>query len=162
MLNVRSVFIKSLSNYWFVSNCKKGKRALVPSSVTRLGVLLLFGHLLKPLATIILPKLPTFLAIFVKVSKCFNFLVKSFWAFYIDIWRLFTGHTGPKSPLMASFLSRSYSAFFRCHLSSVKNFTAKLKSQKEVTNIIYDWSGTLGTSTLVGTNMPLVPTWSVL
>ena len=53
-------------------------------------------------------------------------------------------------------------SFFSMSSFERKNFTAKLKSQKEVTDIIYDWSGTLGTSTLVGANMPLVPTWSVL
>ena len=38
---------------------------------------------------------PHFLAIFLsKVSKSFVFLVKSFWATFIDIWRFFTGHAG--------------------------------------------------------------------
>ena len=45
------------------------------------------GNFSKPVATIILAKLPTFLAIFVKVLK--SFLVKSFWANFIDIWRYF-------------------------------------------------------------------------
>ena len=44
----------------------------IVTSVTRLGDLLHFGQLLKPLATIILPKLPTFLAIF-KGVKILNF-----------------------------------------------------------------------------------------
>ena len=48
----------------------------------------------KPLATIILPKLPTFLGIFIGV-KILIFLVKTIWGnFFLDIWRLFTGHTG--------------------------------------------------------------------
>ena len=47
-------------------------------SVTRLGDFCTLGNFLKPVATIILPKLPTFEAIFVKVSKSFDFLVKSF------------------------------------------------------------------------------------
>ena len=37
-----------------------------------------FGNFSKPVATIILPKLPTFQSNFVKVSKSFIFLVKSF------------------------------------------------------------------------------------
>ena len=39
-----------------------------------------YGKFLKPLATINLPKSPTFLGIFVKVSKCIIFIVKSFLA----------------------------------------------------------------------------------
>ena len=47
-------------------------------SVTRLGDLLDFGNFLKPLAAINLPKSPTFLGNFVKVSKSIIFQVKSF------------------------------------------------------------------------------------
>ena len=36
-------------------------------------------------------------AIFVKLLKSFVFLVKSFLPTFIDIWRFFTGHTGPWS-----------------------------------------------------------------
>ena len=50
----------------------------VQSRVTRLCNLLHFGTLFKACATIILPKLLTFLAIFVKVSKSFICLLKSF------------------------------------------------------------------------------------
>ena len=42
-------------------------------SVTRLGDLLDFGHVLKPLATYNLPKSPTFLGNFCKGVKIFNF-----------------------------------------------------------------------------------------
>ena len=35
-------------------------------------------------------------AIFVKVSKSFIFLVKSFWATFTDIWQFFSGHTSKK------------------------------------------------------------------
>ena len=41
------------------------------TSVTRLGDLLDFGQLLKPLVTINLPKSPTFLGNFVNESKAF-------------------------------------------------------------------------------------------
>ena len=41
-------------------------------SVTRLGELLDFGQLLKPLATINLPKSPTFLGNFCKVVKIYH------------------------------------------------------------------------------------------
>ena len=50
-------------------------RRSVTGSVTRLGDLLDFGLILKPLATIILPKSPTFLCIF---YKSLIFLAKSF------------------------------------------------------------------------------------
>ena len=45
----------------------------LPTSVTRLGDLLLLGNFLKPLATINLPKLPTFLGNFCTAVKIFNF-----------------------------------------------------------------------------------------
>ena len=43
------------------------------SSVSRLGDLLHFGHLLKPVVTIILPKLPTFLGNFCRGVEIFHF-----------------------------------------------------------------------------------------
>ena len=43
---------------------------------------------------LICPNLSHSSAIFVKVSKSIIFLVKSFWATFINIWQLFTGHTG--------------------------------------------------------------------
>ena len=43
----------------------------------------------------ILPKLPTILGIFCKVAEVFHFSCRNhFWATFIDIWRLFSGHTG--------------------------------------------------------------------
>ena len=61
------------------------------SSVTRLGDLLDF---LKPLATINLPKSPTFLGNFCKGVKIYNFSSEIIsWATFIDIWQFFPGHT---------------------------------------------------------------------
>ena len=62
------------------------------------GDLLDFGKFLKPLATLNLPKSPTFLGIFVKVSKSIIFLVKQFLGdFYrhlaIFFWSLWAEHT---------------------------------------------------------------------
>ena len=51
----------------------KAIRAGVGDSVTRLGDLLDFGQVLKPLGTIKLPKSPTFLGNFCKGVKIFNF-----------------------------------------------------------------------------------------
>ena len=68
----------------------------VTSSVTSLGDLWDFGHVLKPLATINLPRSPTFLGNFCKGVKIYSFQVKSFWATFIDIWQYFSGHTGHK------------------------------------------------------------------
>ena len=48
------------------------------------------GNFSKPAGTIILPKLPTLFGNFCKGVKIFHF---HFWATFIDIWRLFTGHT---------------------------------------------------------------------
>ena len=45
----------------------------VHSSVTRLGDLLDFGQLFKPLATINLPKFPSFLGNFCKCVKIYHF-----------------------------------------------------------------------------------------
>ena len=57
---------------------KKFKFSFITPSVTRLGDLLDLGKFSKHLATINLPKSPTFLGNFVKVSKSLIFLVKSF------------------------------------------------------------------------------------
>ena len=64
------------------------------TSVTRLGDLLDFGHFLKPLAAINLPKSPTFLSnFFVQVSKSIIFLVKSFLGNFYRHLAIFSGHT---------------------------------------------------------------------
>ena len=65
----------------------------LPTSVTRLGDLLHSRQLLKPVATIILPKSPPLLGNFVKVSKSFIFLVKSFlYNFYRHLATFFWSH----------------------------------------------------------------------
>ena len=47
------------------------------------------------MAIITLPKSPTFLGSFYKGVKICNFSSKIiFWASFVDIWQLFTGHTG--------------------------------------------------------------------
>ena len=51
-------------------------KVLVLGSVTRFGDLLHFGQLFKARGTIILPKLPTVLGNFVKVSKSVIFVEK--------------------------------------------------------------------------------------
>ena len=63
------------------------------TSMTRLGDLLDFGQVLKPLAAINLPKSPTFLGIFVKVSKSIIFLVTSFFGNFYRHLAKFSGHT---------------------------------------------------------------------
>ena len=77
------------------------------TSVTRLGNLLDFGHLFKAFGNLFCPNLLHSQAIFVKVSKSLIYLVKSFWATFIDIWHLFTGHTGSvahEMPDIANFI----------------------------------------------------------
>ena len=55
------------------------------------------GYFLKPLATINLPKSPTFLGNFCKGVKIYHFSSwNHFGATLIDIWRFFSGHTGCK------------------------------------------------------------------
>ena len=56
------------------------------------------------MATIVLPNLPTFLGNFAKVAKSLIFPGKSFWATFIDIWRLFTGHTGEREIQNSHFI----------------------------------------------------------
>ena len=64
--------------------------------MTRLCDLFDFGQLFKAFGNnLICSNLPHSYAIYVKVSKSLIFLVKSFWATFIDIWRRFTGHTRP-------------------------------------------------------------------
>ena len=55
------------------------------------------GNYLKPLATIILPKSPTLLGNFCKGVKIIHFLVNSFWAIFIHIWRFLSDHTAGSS-----------------------------------------------------------------
>ena len=52
------------------------------------------GNFSKPVARIILPKLHTFLGIFVMVLKSFIFLVKSFLGNFYRHLATFSGHTG--------------------------------------------------------------------
>ena len=86
---------KLVSNGWSV-------RHNDASSVTRLGNLMDFGQFLKPLATINLPKSPTFLGNFVKVSKSLIFVVKSFLGnfnrhFAIFYWSHWMHHLGDET-----------------------------------------------------------------
>ena len=75
---------------WLLPNGTKIKTYIKPS-VTRLGDLLDFGNFLKPLATIKLPKSPTFLGNFCKGVKIFKW--NHIWATFIDSWKFFSGHT---------------------------------------------------------------------
>ena len=70
------------------------------STVTRLGNSLDFGQVLKPLATINLPKSPTVLGNFCKVAKIYHFLVKSFLGNFYRHLTFFSGHTVSWSPRM--------------------------------------------------------------
>ena len=69
------------------------------------------GNCLQPIATIFLTKLPTFLAIFLKVSKSFLFRVKSFFGNFDRRLATFTGHTW-----VLVFLSVFMLSIFLCHL----------------------------------------------
>ena len=81
------------------------------SSVTRFGKFLDFGHFLKPLATINVPKSPTFLGIFCKCVKIFHFSCETiFWATFIDICQFSSGHTGCESAFIYH-TSLGYPAF---------------------------------------------------
>ena len=64
-------------------------------SVTRLGDFNTLCNISKPGVTIILPKSPTHFRHFCKSVKILHFTrAIHFGAAFIDIWRLFTGHTG--------------------------------------------------------------------
>ena len=70
----------------------------IVSSVTRLGDLLDLGNFLRPLATINLPKSLTFLWNFCKAVKIYHFSSEIILGqVFIDIWRLFSGHTDCQS-----------------------------------------------------------------
>ena len=92
----------------------------VRSSVTRLGDLLDFGPLLKPLATIYFSKSPTFLGNFCKIVKIYHFLVKSFLGiFFIDIWLFFlvallVSPTASVRPLNLIFQSNHFQHSDQC------------------------------------------------
>ena len=85
-------------------------------SVTRLGNLLDFCKFLKPLATIIFPKSPTYLSNFCKGVKIYQFSSEiSFWATFIDIWRFFLVTLVGLQVILVSSISI-------CHLSSFLPF----------------------------------------
>ena len=65
------------------------------------------GNFLKDLATINLPKSPTFLGNFCKGVKIYHF-----YATFIDIWQFFSGHTGCDSNF---FLNSIKSSPGRCN-----------------------------------------------
>ena len=52
---------------------------------------------------LICPNLPHSQAIFGQVSKSSIFILKSFWATLIDIWRFFSGHTAQNGQVMELF-----------------------------------------------------------
>ena len=63
------------------------------SSVPFWAIYCMLGNFSKPVATTILPKWPTFLGNFLKVSKSFIFLVKSFWGnFYRHLATFYWSH----------------------------------------------------------------------
>ena len=63
----------------FNSSNEVGKQAVWPDWV----IYCILGNFSKPVATISLPKLPTFIGNFFKLSKSIILLVKSFWATFI-------------------------------------------------------------------------------
>ena len=72
------------------------------------------GNFSKPKATINLPKSSTFLGDFWGL-KSLIFLVKSFWATFIDTWRFFSGHTG-KWALLRRYCEIFYYLYKRAFL----------------------------------------------
>ena len=92
-----------------MQDSKVGRQMCV-ASVTRLGDLLDFGQLFKPLAIIKLPKSSTFLRKFCKVVKIYHFLLKSFLChFYRHLAIFFWSHSVQLPPghnLLNNFYSK--------------------------------------------------------
>ena len=63
--------------------------------MTRLGDLWTLGHFLKPLATINLPKSPTFLASFCEGVKIYHFFSEIILSNFYRHLAIFSGHTVP-------------------------------------------------------------------
>ena len=61
--------------------------------MTRLGDFLHFGQFFKACCNTYFTQITHILGNFCKGVKIFHFLVESFWAIFIDIWRLSTGNT---------------------------------------------------------------------
>ena len=72
------------------------KKLITARNVTTLGDLLDFGQLFKASGRNYFAQIAHIFRQFLKVSKSFIFRVESFWATFIDIWQLFTGHTDCK------------------------------------------------------------------
>ena len=92
------------------------------------------GNFLKPLATINLSKSPAFLGNFCKCVKSLIFIVRSFWATFLDIWQFFSGHTGPsvRWPNIFYFLYDKNDAACYCKTS---NYFKKSQSYKTFFNL---------------------------
>ena len=89
-----------------------------------------FGNFLKPLATISLPKSPTFLGNFCKGVKIYHF-----WATFIDIWWFFSGHTGCGSTFHHECISFTFPGFFVfVHFSKIDSQDCKLLAK-----LISEW-----------------------
>ena len=98
---------------------------LITFSVTRLGdFFCTLGNHSKHLATINLPKSPTFLGNFCKVVKIYHFSGKIIFGQLLDIWQFFSGHTD----YIAPFVNES-SNYFSSHKFE-KKFGRKRESNK--------------------------------
>ena len=74
-------------------NFKGSLPLLISIRLTRLGELLHFGQNFKVRGNNYFAQIDNTFQAFFKLSKSFILLAKSFWATFLDIWRLFTGHT---------------------------------------------------------------------
>ena len=86
---------------------------------------------------LISPNLPHSQAFFVKVSKSVIFVVKSFWATFIDIWRFFTGHTDSLSylPLQTYLAGHTSWPLFLYLFTSLQQLSVKTCSANKMLRI---------------------------
>ena len=77
-------FLRKIHNWRIIKHLRQNESPVWPDW----AIYWTLGNFLKPLATINLPKSPTFLGNFCEVVK-----INHFWATFIDIWRFFFGHT---------------------------------------------------------------------
>ena len=90
LTHVHKFVLESYRNFTFLRLLPKLRHRHCDQIGRFIGLWATFERFWQPL---ICPNLTHSLAIFVKVLKSIIFLVKIFWATFIDIWRFFSGHT---------------------------------------------------------------------
>ena len=117
LIGTKFISIQLLTASIWHKNLRIAKQAYWTKKYVKYNIIIgisvtILGNYLKPLATINLPKSPTFLSIFVKVSKSLISLVKSFLGNFHRHLTIFSGHTDWDSP---GLVVKTVDSYLSCH-----------------------------------------------